>query len=51
MKVTNEILEKLSNREIEFKDLVSRGYVEWIDADEEEDGDEDEDSDEYEEEE
>ena len=37
MKVNNEILEKLSSRELEFKDLVSRGFVEWIDADEEED--------------
>jgi len=37
LKVNNEILEKVSSRELEFKDLVSRGYVEWIDADEEED--------------
>ena len=37
LKVNNEILNKISSRELEFKDLVSRGYVEWIDADEEED--------------
>ena len=37
LEVTREVLQQLVDRELDFGELVSRGIVEWVDADEEED--------------